>query len=198
MMNDMIFKNNELLIFENVILRVLDQSHADQLIKLASDKKIWEYAPEPFYEPHVFKEKWLNKAFAQMYNKERVSFAIFYLNEIVGSTSYYEINDDNKSINIGYTWFHPSFWGTKINAISKLILLSNAFDILNFNRVGFSVDSLNLRSCHSLQKLGIKQEYILRNHIILPSGRIRHSAIFSVIRHEWPEVKKSIITRTEL
>jgi hypothetical protein len=58
--------------------------------------------------------------------------------------------------------------GSNLNAVSKLILLDHAFNNLMFNRAEFCVDSTNLRSCSALQKLGIKQEGILRNHLLLP------------------------------
>jgi RimJ/RimL family protein N-acetyltransferase len=186
----MIFENGTVLYRNNVILRMLEESHANQLTELAADKKIWQYAPESFHEPDIFREKWFNKAYANQ--EERICFVIFLGNKMAGSSSYYDIDTDNKKLKIGYTWFHPFFWGSNLNALSKLILLDHSFNNLMFNRAEFCVDSTNLRSCNALQKLGIKQEGILRNHLLLPNGRIRHSAIYSVIREEWPESKKYI------
>lgn len=194
----MIFENNSNLNMGNVTLRMLETNHINQLEKLASDNKIWQHASEPFHESETFREKWFNKAIAQMNTKDRICFVIFQDGKMAGSSSYYEIDIDNKKLNIGYTWLHPSFWGTHLNAISKLILLDYAFNILKFNRVGFSVDSLNHHSCNALTKLGIKQEGILRNHLILSNSRIRDSVIYSVIQDEWTEIKKYIETKIEL
>jgi len=188
----MIIDNGSVLHRNNVTLQMLQEYHINQLTELATDKKIWQFAPEPFYKPDIFKEKWFNKAITQINQNERISFAIYLDNKIAGSSSYYEIDEDNKKLKIGYTWFHPFFWGSNLNAISKLILLDHVFSHLMFHRVEFCVDSTNLRSRNALQKLGIKQEGILRNHLILPNGRIRHSTIFSVIREEWPEIKEYI------
>ncbi|MBV8802147.1 MAG: GNAT family N-acetyltransferase [Gammaproteobacteria bacterium] len=188
----MTFDTDSLFQKDNVTLKILEESHINPLTELASDKKIWEHAPEAFYEPTVFREKWFNKAIAQTNRKERIGFIVLLDNKIVGSSSFYDIDTDNKKLKIGYTWFHSSFWGTNLNAISKLILVDHVFNNLMFNRVEFCVDSINLRSCNALHKLGIKQEGVLRNYLILPNGRIRHSIIFSIIPEEWPEIKNHI------
>lgn len=72
------------------------------------------------------------------------------------------------------------------------MMLENAFETLKLNRVGFSVDSINQRSCCALEKLGIKHEGILRNHLILPNKRARDSVIFSVINDEWIKIKNHL------
>jgi len=186
----MIFKNINLKTVKDVILKPMDSSHINQLSELAAEKKIWEYAPKAFYQPEVFKEGWFDKAIKQLEDKTRIPFVVCVNNKIAGASSYYEIDTENKKLNIGYTWFHPSFWGSGINAISKFILMEYIFNQLDFNRVSFSVDSINYRSCGALKKLGITQEGTLRNDAILANGRVRHSTIFSVIRDEWPAIEK--------
>lgn len=188
----MIFSKDLELSRDNVLLLPLTEIYFEDLTKLAVEKNIWKNASELFNDPIIFKERWLNKAMHQMNKGERQCFIVFYNNQIVGSSSYYEIDEQNKKLNIGYTWFHPTSWGTKINPITKLIMLGYALESLQFNRVAFCVDLINTRSCNALEKLGIRREGILRNHLILPNGRIRDSVIFSVIHEEWLEVKKNI------
>ena len=189
------FNESWILAKEKLSIHVLNHSHLETLAQLASEKEIWQFAPHTFYQKETFEEKWFGDA---MHTKQRITFVIAYENNIKGSSSYYEIDSENRRLNIGYTWFHPSAWGTKINPLSKLLMLEYAFENLNFNRVAFVVDSLNIRSCHAVKKLAIKQEGILRNHMVLPNGRIRHSVIFSVIKEEWPEVKKHIVNLCQL
>lgn len=178
---------------DDIVLTVLNKDHESPLTALAAEKGIWEYAPEQYYEPEIFRKKWFDKALRQMEAKERICFVISHKNKIIGSSSYYEIDNSHKKLNIGYTWFHPTIWGTKINALSKLIMLEYAFETLKVNRVGFCIDSLNERSARALIKLGIKPEGILRNHMVLPNKRIRHSQMFSVISDEWMEIKNNKI-----
>jgi len=187
----MIFKIPSVLEKNNVTLTVLENQFENLLTDLASEKIIWERAKEPYYKPEVFKEKWLDKAIKQMEEGQRVCFVISWNHKIIGSSSYYEMDLSNKKINIGYTWFHPSVWGTKVNALSKYMMLEYAFETLKLNRVAFSVDSCNKRSCRSLEKLGITCEGTLRNHMVLPD-RLRHTVIFSVIHDEWPQMKNNL------
>lgn len=179
----------------NVSVEILTTQHLEPLIQLASEQSIWQFAPHPFFNPQIFKEKWFDKALEQMLQQERVCFVIKFNEAIVGSSSYYEIDVENKKLNIGYTWLHPTYAGNKINPSVKLIMLQHAIEYLGFNRVGFAVDSLNQRSRAALEKLGILYEGTLRNHLILPSGRVRHSLIFSVIREDWPVTKDVIMHR---
>jgi len=176
----------------NITLRPLAESHIDALSQIATNKVIWTHAPYPFYEPELFRKKWLDKAFSQIEQQKRICFTVFCAEKIVGSSSLYAIDHDNKTLNIGYTWFDPACWGTAVNATSKLLLLSYSFEQLYFNRVGFSIDSINRRSCNALRKFGITEEGTLRNHLILPDGRVRSSVIFSVILDEWPTIKHNL------
>lgn len=176
----------------NLTLHLLNESYTDALTLLAAEEKIWVYAPLPYFRSEVFRQEWLNKALKHMQEGRRIAFVILFENKIVGSTSYYDIDDENNKLKIGYTWLHPSQWGTTVNALSKLILLEHAFENMLVNKVAFSVDSINKPSCKALTKLGIQQEGVLRSDMILPNNRIRDSVIFSVICEEWPRVKEII------
>lgn len=188
----MIFDLDQPISKDGMELHLLNEKLADDLIHISSDPRIWKYMPEPLYKPQVFKEQWIDKAIKQIAHSKRICFVIFFKQRIAGSSSYYEIDLANKKLNIGYTWFHPDFWGSKANPLAKFIMLEYVFENLGYNRVGFSVDSINLPSCNALNKLGIKQEGILRNHLVLSDGRIRNSVTYSVIPQEWPDIKRNI------
>ena len=183
---------SEILCKPPVVLRLLRDADMETLTNLAADKRIWEYAIRAYDERNIFQEKWLAKAVKQTQAGNRLCFTILSDDKIVGSSSYYDIDHDNKTMKMGYTWFHPSVWGTSVNALSKLILFEYAFEKMSFNRIVFSVDSLNQRSCRALEKLGVKWEGVLRRDMELPNGRVRDSVIFSVIREEWPDVKNTL------
>lgn len=178
-------------------LNVLNEDLVVDLVNLSSDSRIWKFRSEPFHEPQVFKEIWIDKTFKQMQSNKRICYVIYVDKKMAGSSSFYQIDAENKSLNIGYTWFHPDFWGTKANPLTKLIMLEYVFEQLDFNRVEFSVDSVNLPSRKALEKYGIKQEGVLRNHMILSDGRVRDSVIYSVIQQEWPEIKTNIESRVK-
>jgi RimJ/RimL family protein N-acetyltransferase len=69
-------------------------------------------------------------------------------------------------------------------------LLGYAFETFRCIRVEFKTDSLNEQSRNALLRIGAKEEGIFRNHMITPSGRIRHSVYYSIVDSEWPDVKK--------
>ena len=84
---------------------------------------------------------------------------------------------------------------TVVNTEAKLLLLTHAFEHWRCVRIEFITDVLNQQSRAAILRLGAKQEGILRNHMIMPGGRIRDSVCFSIIAEEWPEVKAGLTTR---
>ena len=65
-------------------------------------------------------------------------------------------------------------------------------------RVELVTDVLNEQSRSAILRLGAKQEGTLRKHLILPSGRVRDSVVFSIVDDEWPEAKERIEKRLVL
>jgi RimJ/RimL family protein N-acetyltransferase len=76
-----------------------------------------------------------------------------------------------------------------------LLLLTHAFENWHCVRVELITDFLNEQSRAAILRLGAKQEGVLRNHMIMPGGRIRDSVCFSIIDTEWPEVKTRLFVR---
>lgn len=177
---------------DEISLHVLNEELSGDLINISSHPKIWELRAENFLDSQVFKEQWIDKAFKQMRTNRRICYVIYHKNKVAGSSSFYAMDEENKTVNIGYTWFHPDFWGGKINACTKLIMLEYVFEELKYHRVKFCVDSMNISACRSLEKYGIKKERVLRNHMILGNGRVRDSVVYSVIFQEWLEIKARI------
>ena len=114
---------------------------------------------------------------------------------VVGTTRFYDIRPADRRVAIGYTWLALSAQRTAVNTESKLLLLTHAFEQWRCNRVELITDVLNEQSRAAILRLGAKQEGILRKHIILPSGRIRDSVVFSIIDEEWPGVKERLVAK---
>ncbi|ABS77838.1 N-acetyltransferase [Coxiella burnetii] len=124
--------------------------------------------------------------------EKRWPFSVEYDGKVVGSTSYYSIDPKNRQVNIGYTWYHPRMWGTKLNSTVKFILLEYAFEQLKFIRIAFCVDQLNYRSCRALEKLGAKREGVLRKHMIRSDGTFRNSVIYGITDDDWSTIKNNL------
>jgi N-acetyltransferase len=115
--------------------------------------------------------------------------------EVIGSTRFLNIDRPNRHLEIGYTWLMPSRQRAGANLEAKLLQLTHAFETLGCRRVEFKTDSLNDRSRNALLGIGATFEGIFRNHMISQGGRMRHSAYYSVIADEWPQVKELLEAR---
>jgi len=115
--------------------------------------------------------------------------------EVVGSTRFYDIQRTDRRLAIGYTWLSKSAQRTAVNTETKLLMLTHAFEHWQCIRVELITDVLNQQSRTAILRLGAKQEGILRSHMLMPNGRIRDSVCFSIIREEWPEVRRRLEVR---
>ena len=170
---------------QDIRLALFDEIHIPELVKKAQDKRIWMYHGERFEDPEIFKSIRIAKAKRDIENKMRYVFVIYYKDEIVGETSYYNVNLKHLTLNIGYTWLHPDCWGKGINQKVKNLLLTYAFNDLKFKRIAFSIDSENTQSRAAIEKLNIPLEGILKNHIIRPDLTSRDSAIYAITNDMW-------------
>jgi len=117
------------------------------------------------------------------------------LNKIVGTTRYLNIDYDNHRLEIGHTWIAKSFRRTGVNTESKFLMLQHAFEKLNCIAVEIRTDVLNEVSRKAIERLGAKQDGVLRNHKIMRNGRIRDTVCYSVIQSEWPSVKENLLQK---
>ena len=110
----------------------------------------------------------------------------------IGSSRYLNIVLEHRRLEIGWTWVAPPWQRTGANREAKLLMLTHAFETLGCRRVEFKTDSLNTPSRTALLGIGATFEGIFRNHMVMPDGRMRHSAYYSVIEDEWPAVKAGL------
>ena len=122
----------------------------------------------------------------------------------VGCTAYWNTrtwpeSDDPFAVEIGWTWLAASAQQTGINAEAKLLLLTHAFETLRLARVDLKTDARNQRSRQAIERLGARFEGVLRSwspsHVPGEEGKMRDSAMFSLIAAEWPDVKAHLAGR---
>jgi len=117
--------------------------------------------------------------------------------EIAGSTSYANISAKDKRLEIGWTWLGKKFMGTGLNKECKFLLLQYAFEHLKFERVEFKTDVLNKASRKALEKIGAKEEGVLRSHTLMHDGRRRDTIYYSILANEWTNLKNTIFNNYE-
>ncbi|MBV6681329.1 GNAT family N-acetyltransferase [Bacillus thuringiensis] len=116
-------------------------------------------------------------------------------NEIVGSTRLYSISNDNKTVELGQTWYHPSVHRTSINTECKYMLLQYAFEELQMLRVQIKTDLRNKKAQRAIERLGAVKEGVLRSERKLPHGYIRDAVVYSIIASEWPVIKEQLLQK---
>lgn len=179
----------------HLTLRTLESKDVESLSRLAADPKIWQCYRAPYHEAAYFKREWFDNALHQQARGERLPFVLEWQGDLAGSSSFYEINEKNKRLTIGYTWYALNYWGTNVNPTAKLLLMEYAFETLGVNRVAYCIDEENLRSCRAVEKIGAKKEGVLRRHMIRYDGSLRNSVIYSVIADEWLSIKAALLKR---
>ncbi|WP_374988196.1 GNAT family protein [Priestia megaterium] len=171
----------------------LEKKHEQELYEAAKPKEIWEHLPVKVHSLSDMK-RLIESALKAKQEERELPFAVFDVesHSIVGSTRFLDISLPNKSVEIGWTWYHPSVWRTRVNTECKYLLLKYCFEELKLHRVQFKTDVRNNRSRKAIKRLGATQEGVIRKHMVLSDGYVRDSVIFSIIDNEWPFVKKRL------
>lgn len=177
-------------------LEPLERHHVAELNLAASDGDLWllKVTTVPTADTML---AYVDKALKNKEQGRELPFVIRRLsdNKIVGTTRYYAISNEHKNLSIGYTWYSASAQRTPINTECKFMLLRNAFDKAKCISVQWHTYHGNTRSQQAILRLGAKFEGVLRNHMILPDGRIRHTHCFSMLDSEWPDARNALVNK---
>ncbi|WP_375422790.1 GNAT family N-acetyltransferase [uncultured Friedmanniella sp.] len=132
---------------------------------------------------------------AALTDPDRMPFAqrLVGTGELVGTTSFYEIQPQHRSLAIGHTWLAKPYWRTGLNTEAKLLLLEQAFEVLDALRVVWHTDIRNLRSQAAIERLGAIREGVLRHHRIRPDGSLRDTVQYAMVSDDWPAAKARLL-----
>ncbi|MES2654316.1 MAG: GNAT family protein [Bacteroidota bacterium] len=189
-------------ILENdfVLLRPLEILDKEVLIEFGiNEPEIWKFNANGGNGKENF-ENYFDTAIKQFRDKNQYPFIVFDKknNKYVGMTRLYEISNESKRLDIGFTWYGKKFQGTGLNKNCKYLLLEFAFDKLQMIRVGFGANSKNERSINAMKSIGCKVEGILRQYGKDADGNIIDAIKLSILKNEWDEnVKVNLKKQTE-
>ncbi|NJD58305.1 MAG: GNAT family N-acetyltransferase [Anaerolineales bacterium] len=185
------------LIGKSVRLEPLSLKHIPSLAKVGLEPKIWRYMRYGKVETVEQLTEWVQDILKEQAQGTDLPFTVIYQasGAAVGCTRYLHIEIEDRSLEIGGTWYGLDYQGTLVNTECKYLLLRHAFEELGCIRVWLKTDLRNLRSQRAIEKLGAVKEGVLRNHMILPDGHIRDSVIYSLIPQEWPAVRLKLEAR---
>jgi RimJ/RimL family protein N-acetyltransferase len=176
-----------------VRLEPLELEHIAGLAEVATDPRLWQWTiARPTSEAEL--RTWVEAALANRATGSELPFVTLEAatGRPIGSSRYMSIVLEHRRLEIGWTWVAPPWQRTGANREAKLLMLEHAFETLGCRRVEFKTDSLNEPSRTALLGIGARFEGIFRNHMVMPDGRMRHSAYYSVIDEEWPAVRAGL------
>ncbi len=157
------------------------ERHRDALREAcAEDREIWaiyanDFGPDGFDASiDLYRSSSRNQVFV-LFNGE----------ELAGMSSFIGLDQARQSVEIGGTYYRPHLRGTGLNRRIKDMMLGRAFE-RGIRRVEFRVDARNARSQAAMAKLGAVREGLLRADRITWTGHVRDTALFSILRDEWP------------
>jgi RimJ/RimL family protein N-acetyltransferase len=189
--------SNELFSIQGDLVKLvpISMDHLEGLWEAAKPDQIWMYMATKV-RTRAETAQMIETALSEREKGTAYTFTVLGIkNKIVGSTRFMDISTFHKSAEIGWTWYHPSVWRTKVNTECKLLLLEHAFEKWNLTRVQLKIDSRNIRSQLAIERLGAVREGTLRKDRRLSDGYVRDTVYFSILRDEWEEVKKGLMMK---
>lgn len=184
----------------------LDLGHATALLAAADEDRssfVFTIVPRDAIEMRMF----IHLAQAEAARGASVPFATVdaQTGRLVGSTRFMNLDrwhpyfepaptkdSHPDAAEIGSTWLAKSAQRTAVNTEAKLLMLRHAFDVWRVQRITLKTDARNLKSRAAIERLGAKPDGILRAWQLASDGGPRDTAIYSILRKEWPEVRERL------
>ncbi|HDX9671350.1 TPA: GNAT family N-acetyltransferase [Bacillus cereus] len=185
------------LVHDRAVLRLMHVNDIESLFTIVEgNKEIWKYLIAKM-DSYQDMEQYVQVAIKGFEGETNLPFVVVdqKTNEIVGSTRLYSILNDNKTVELGQTWYHPSVHRTSINTECKYMLLQYAFEELHMLRVQIKTDLRNEKAQRAIERLGAVKEGVLRNERQLPNGYVRDAVVYSIIASEWPVIKEQLLQK---
>src|SRR3954463_2340045 len=173
-------------------LEPLSHDHIDGLVEAVSDGELWKlwYTFIPTAE-NMKKE--IDRRLGLFAASSMLPFTVFDADgKIAGMSTYMNVDAANRRVEIGSTRYARRVERTALNTQCKLLLLGHAFEQLDCIAVEFRTHFFNHASRRGIERLGAKQDGILRSHQRASDGTLRDTCVYSIIASEWPTVKSHL------
>ena len=178
-----------------VRLEPLSPEHEEGLWRASRDPRTWRWLSIVQPQTRADWNTYMGRALAAAAAGTEIPLVTIGREGIVGSTRFLALRPEHLSVEIGWTWLHPSAWGSGANGEAKLLQLTHAFEACGCRRVELKTDALNERSRRALEAIGATFEGIHRKHMLVRGGENRDSAWYSVTDDDWPAVRAHLETR---
>lgn len=177
-------------------LEPLSPDHHDGLVAAASDGELWNLWFTSVPDPQST-GTYISDAAKGLADGHMLPWAVRDLsdNAIVGSTRYHDIVKPIDRVEIGYTWYGSRCQRSHVNTTCKLLLLEHAFETLGCAVVGLRTDNFNFRSQKAIEGIGAKRDGVIRHHQARRDGTVRDTYLYSILKHEWRDVRRHLELR---
>jgi len=179
-----------------VRLEPLRPEHAADLAAAVQDGRLWELWFTAVPEPGTA-ATYVDTAMAGRRDGHMLPWVVRDVasGTVIGSTRYHDIMPEIDRVEIGYTWYAKSWQRTHVNTVCKLLLFTHAFEQLGCKVVALRTDNFNFASQRAIEALGAKKDGVLRHSRARRDGTVRDTVLYSVLLHEWPDVKRHLELR---
>lgn len=156
----------------------LQQGDFESLYEVASDPEVWEQHPN--------KDRYQREVFENFFRGAIESKGAFKIIEkatgdVLGSSRYYNFDENDNHIFIGYTFYGTKSWGKGVNPKVKKMMLDYIFQYVD--KVHFHIGKENFRSQKALEKLGgIK---IAEEEVAYFAEPTRTNFVYEIKKEDW-------------
>jgi RimJ/RimL family protein N-acetyltransferase len=179
-----------------VRLEPMARRHEEGLWEASRDPRTWTWMPIVRPETRDELRSWLAAALAASQSGLELPLVTLHPDgEVIGSTRFLALRPEHRSVEIGWTWLHPSAWGTGANVEAKLLMARHAFEAWDCRRLELKTDALNERSRGAIEALGATFEGVHRKHLLVRGRENRDTAWYSITDDEWPTVAERLADR---
>ncbi|WP_431609124.1 GNAT family N-acetyltransferase [Chryseobacterium sp. 'Rf worker isolate 10'] len=156
----------------------LQQGDFESLYEVASDPKVWEQHPN--------KDRYKREVFENFFRGAIESNGAFKIidkatGDVLGSSRYYDFDEDDNHIFIGYTFYGTKSWGKGINPKVKKLMLDYIFQFVD--KVHFHIGKENFRSQTALERLGGQK--IAEEEVAYFAEPSRTNFVYEIKKEDW-------------
>jgi N-acetyltransferase len=170
-------------------LEPLSPNHRDGLTEAVKDGELWKLWYTSIPKPEDMAKE-IDRRLGLQASGAMLPWTVFDADgRIAGMTTYMNVDTANRRVEIGSTWYAKRAQRSGLNTQCKLLLLAHAFEMLDCIAVEFRTHFFNHQSRRGIERLGAKQDGILRNHQVASNGTLRDTVVYSIIASEWLTVK---------
>lgn len=172
---------------DQLLLRPVEVTDVNKLSELTSSPELWKFFTYDLSQSEEF-NAWLKPAF----EKQRLQLVAMEKSghQLIGTTAFGNYSERDKRIEIGWTWLGKPYQSIGHNQTMKKLMLTYAFEFMELERVEFKTDVLNLQARKALKNINAIEEGVLRSHTLMTKGRRRDTIFYSILKNEWPFVKR--------